>query len=182
VKDKGMKNKNGFSLTELIIVVAIMSILLGIAGISGKAWLDRYRVESQMKTMFTDLVNARLSAMNQSRTYFVVFSPSAAAATQYTIYEDRDPADMANPAELDGDRVLQIATDSVMKQTTINPVYSVTSDADEIVINARGEVPGAVAPQTIRVIRSFGSSYDCIVVSLTTTRMGAWDGSECDVQ
>ena len=177
-----MKNKNGFSLTELIIVVAIMSILFGIAGISGKAWLDRYRVEGQMKTLFTDLMNARLSAMQKSRTYFVIFSPSEAAATQYTIYEDRHPADMASPPERDGDEVLQTDTDTRVTQTNLNPAYSLTSAAGEIYFNSRGLVPGLVGTRTIRVIGSFGSAYDCIVVSLTTTRMGAWDGSECDVQ
>lgn len=161
----------------MLIAMAIIGILLGYAGISGKAWLDRYRVESQMKQMFADLMNARISAMQKNRTFFVTFSPSAAAAAQYTIYEDTTPAP-------DGDGVLTTGTDAVVTQTNLNPNYSITSNAGEIDFNSRGLVSAGLvgAQTTIRVTGSFGSAYDCIAISATKTRMGAWDGATCVVQ
>ena len=175
-----MKSKKGFTLIEMLISMAIMGILIGIAGIYGKAYLDRYRVEGQMKQMFADLMNARISAMQRNRTYFVTFGPSAAAATQYTIYADRDPADPATPPTLDGDGVLQTGTDEVVTQTRLNPTYKVASSAGEIDFSPRGL--SGVTMETIRVVGAFGSAYDCIAVSATKIRIGVMNGATCVVQ
>jgi prepilin-type N-terminal cleavage/methylation domain-containing protein len=170
-----MKN-NGFTLIELVVVVAIAMILMAIAGISGKAWLDKYRVESQMKEMSIDMMNARVSAMQRSRMYMVVFSPSAAAATQYTIYEDTDPYP-------DGNGTLETGSDRQVLQKSINPIYAVQTEAAQIDFDQKGLVSGMVGTATtVRVNGSFGSAYDCIVITLTGLRMGAWNGATCAVQ
>ena len=175
-----MKNKNGFTLLELLVVMVIMSILIAIASISGKAWLDRYRVESQMKQVFADLMNARISAMQTNRTYFVTF-----AAMQYTVYADRDPLDPA----LDGDGALQTATDRVVTQMNLNPIAPLTIPpalATQLSFDARGlasALPGALGTgATIRVAGTSGAAYDCIVISPTKTKMGAMNGATCAVQ
>ncbi len=178
-----MKNKNGFTLLELLVVVVIISILIAIASITGKAWLDRYRVESQMKQMSADLMNARISAMQQNRMYFVTLT-----ATQYKVYQDANPADPANPPVLDGDGVLQTDTDRVVTQTDIFPLYSLTIPASsaQIIFDTKGQAsasPGPMGAQTmIRVTGTFNAAYDCIVVSPTKTRLGAMNGATCDVQ
>jgi len=179
-----MMDKKGFTLIELVVVLVIIGILLGIAGISGKAWLDRYRVESQMKTMSVDLENARASAMQKSRTYFVVLAGSGA---QYTIYEDRNPLS----AGADGDGVLQQATDRQIVQKSLNSSYALTVPAeavDSINFDSKGFASVAPGPMatwtqtTIRVAASFGAAYDCIVISATRVGMGVWNGTNCAVQ
>jgi hypothetical protein len=133
-----------------------------------------------MKTMFIDLMNARISAMNKNRTYFVTFSPSAASATQYTIYEDRDAV---NPV-LDGDGVLQPGTDGVVTRTGLNRAYAIASGAGQINFDSRGLVSaGLVGTETtIRVIESFGSTCDCITISATKIRTGVMNGGKCRAQ
>lgn len=173
-----MMNKRGVTLIELIVVLGIAMILLVIAGMSAKTWLDKYRVENQMKQMFVDLMQARSNAMQKNRPYFVVF-----AASQYTIYEDTNPAS----PNADGSGVLETATDKVILQKTLNSLYSITSGTTEIDFNekglvSRGLVDAGATQTTIRVTSSYGSAYDCIVVSATNTRMGAWNGTSCVVQ
>lgn len=177
-----MMNKSGFTIIELIVVLAILSILIGIAGISGKAWLDRSRVETQMKELFVDLMNARVSAMQRSRLHIVTFSPSAVAATQYTIYEDT--TDAAGNTVPDGDGELQMGSDRQIKQRNISSIYSMQTGAARIDFDQRGLASVLVGTQTVRVNGSFGAAYDCIVISLTRTRMGAWNAgtNNCDVQ
>ncbi len=175
-----MKNK-GFSMVELLFVIMILSALTLITGISGKAWLDRYRVEGQIKEIYTDLMNARVSAMQKNRMYFVKL-----ASTEYTVYEDRDPVDPNNPA-LDGDGVL-LPGDLLVLQKKLNPSYSLTIPpaAAEIDFDSRGLASAAPGPmgtqQTIRVTGSFGAAYDCVTISATRIWMGAYDGSMCVVR
>ena len=176
-----MMNKKGFTLIELIIVVAIISILLVIAGISGKAWLDRYRVESEIRTLAMDLMNAQASAMQRKRTYFAVFSPTP-TATQYTVYEDTNPGP-------DGNGTFEPADRQVL-QTSFKPAYALTIPGvatPSINFDPNGIVsmsPGWEPEQTIRAAVSFGAAYDCITISATKIRTGAWNGatSNCDVQ
>ena len=174
-----MKNNSGFSLLELLVVMLIMSILLGIAAISGRTWLTKYQVESQTKSLYTDLMNARVKAMQRNRTYFVVM-----AAAQYTIYEDTNPGP-------DGDGVLQPANDTRILQTKLNANYALTIPpvvaANSINFDPKGMAyvtPGSPSnlPQTIYVTARFNAAYDCIVIEPIRITMGAWNGAICSVQ
>lgn len=168
-----MKN-GGFSILELIVVIAIIGIVATIAGISAKGWLDKYQVESQMKQMLVDLMNARASAMQKNRMYFVKL-----AGTQYTVYEDTSPGP-------DGNGSLEEADDTLIVRKNLSAIYGITFPADEIDFDSRGLVSrglvGAQQQAVIRVNGSFGASSDCIVVTTTRTKLGGWDGSNCIAQ
>lgn len=168
-----MKNK-GFSLIELVLVIAILMILLSIAGISGKTWLDRYRVEGQLKEMCVDLMNARVSAMQKNRMYFVTLS-----STQYAIYEDRDSANPTNPA-LDGDGVFQAATDKLIVQK--NTQYSIVPNPSGTT-GFNFDRNGLVSLNGTLHFDLTGSTaspaYDCITLFTTRILTGRWNGTDC---
>jgi prepilin-type N-terminal cleavage/methylation domain-containing protein len=176
------KKNSGLSLIELMVVIAIIGTLLAIAGISGTEMLNKYRVESQTKQMYIDLMNARVGALSKNRKFFV--TPTA---TQYTIYEDTNPGP-------DGDGVL-LASDNRVMQVNLNSTYAVTmtpaaSVVDTINFDQRGFVSWSlgivsvptVTQQTIRVTNSYGAAYDCIDISLMKIRMGEWNDGSCNVQ
>lgn len=177
-----MMDKKGFTLIELLVVMVIIGILLGIAVISGKTWLDRYRVESQMEVLSVDLMNARVSAMQRHRMYFVVFNPTP-TATQYTIYEDTSPAP-------DGNGTLETAADRQVLQKSLNSGYALTIPGvafNSINFGPKGlasMLPGPLGTeQTIRVANTtFGAKYDCLTISATMIRIGGWNGANCVVQ
>ncbi len=77
-------NNRGVTLIELIVVVGIIGILVVALAFSYQGWQGRYKVEGAIKTLQTDLMNAKAQAMTRDHTYIVNF-PSL---TSYSVIED----------------------------------------------------------------------------------------------
>ena len=68
--------RNGFTLIELMVVVAIMGILLKIVTMVFSSRMSKDKVEGQVRVMYADLMNARSQALFQKKTRSVVISTS----------------------------------------------------------------------------------------------------------
>jgi len=147
--------RNGFSLPEILIVIAIMGILMAIAGVSYNEWMSKYRLEGQVREMYADLMNARVRAMQRNLDHFVVVTPGS-----YNAREDSD--DDGNP----DNEVLSPKLLSFPSSSTIT-----------VTLNKRG----LVSPEdTIRFnTGDVTASYDCITLVSTRIRIGRWNGSTC---
>jgi prepilin-type N-terminal cleavage/methylation domain-containing protein len=62
-----VRNKRGFTLVELVVVVAIITTLLGLATIAFHDWLVKARVEAQVRQMVADISNIRVRAMTRKQ-------------------------------------------------------------------------------------------------------------------
>ena len=167
-----MKN-TGFSLVELITVMAILGILLGIAGIFGYDWLERYRVEGQTKELYADLMNTRVRALQRNRVFIVDLQ----AANQYAIYEDTNPSP-------DGDGDLQPMEDTLVSQKpTRFPLQHHLGGFGPRMF--KFEQNGLVSRNgSIRFDSSVDPFSDCIVLFSTRILMGKWNSltSKCVAQ
>lgn len=76
-----LMKRNGFSLIELLIVIAIISILLSIATLQFNEYTRKANIEAQTKIMYADLMNVRSEALFQKKTRSVTVS-----ATEFSVY------------------------------------------------------------------------------------------------
>lgn len=178
-------NRKGITLIELIIVIAIIGILALAFGLSFQGWLGRYKIESEFKEMYVDLMNAKTRAMSRNRTHFVTLT-----TTQYTIQEDIDPwpngdglltaNDSVQPAGYDDRIPFRQKTLETNHPITWSNVGDTQVDFDTRGISSEDKIICSNA--------DIESDYDCIVISASrvnlgklTTRIpgGACDANNC---
>lgn len=151
----------GVTLIELIIVVSIIAILIVALGFSFQGWMAGYRIESQVKEMHVDLMNARTNALQRNRAHFVIV-----ATNNYQIFEDTNENGAYNAG-----------VDAGMVRFT-NPKTLGTASlwAGTVTMNTRGLVD---PNNTIRFnIGTNTPDYDCIVLFDTRINIGLW--GDCD--
>ncbi len=149
--------RQGFTLIEVCIVLAIMGILAGLAFVNFSGLANKYSLENQVREMYSDLMNTRLMAMNKNRSHFVVL-----AAGNYTIYDDTSPAQS-------GDGMLTIGLDTQVQGAKMLKYPMVWTGGSQIEFGSRGI---SRTQKTICVYSTLRPSYDCIKVSWTRIIMG----------
>ena len=149
--------RNGYSLVEMLIVIAIIGILAGLATAGFVGWVKKYNTENQVKEMYADFMSTRIMAMSKNRTHFVNLS-----ANQYTIYDDTSPSP-------NGDGTLTIGSDTQVLFPKDLKYPVAWNGGSQIGFNPRGL---AVTQKTVCVYSTANPSYDCIVISQTRLIMG----------
>ncbi len=75
-----MRRQSGFTLMELMIIIAIIGVLIGIAVPNFLGWLPKYRLRSAADELFTNLNLAKMAAVRSGDNCRVDFG-----ANSYTI-------------------------------------------------------------------------------------------------
>lgn len=161
----------GFSLLELIVVVAIISTLIGIAALASRPWMDKYKVESQIRTMHADLLQARMKAMEKNKQYFMLVT-----ASSYQVVEDTNENGTVDAAPADTYGEAKPLVYQVVASPGSLPV-PVT-----IIIDTRGIVSAAGMITTAWIqfdTKSTTPEYDCLQMYPTRINVGKMIGASC---
>ncbi|MBI4697933.1 MAG: prepilin-type N-terminal cleavage/methylation domain-containing protein [Nitrospirae bacterium] len=190
--DTGLIKDDGMTLIEVIVVVSIVGILAMALGFSFQGWMGSYNVESEIKNIYTDIMNARTQAMQKNRAFFIDFPDT----TSYALYEDTGDG---TSALIDGDGSLQAGTgapDDTRLQTfpkIIRYPIEVGTENGVPPITFIADTKGILSPDRSICMftdidgdktSDYNPDYDCIVIFATRINLGKiikqdTDGGTC---
>ena len=149
------KGVNGFSLTELIVVIAIISILLAIATLNFNAWVTKSSIERETRELFADLNSARIKAMYGKQRYTIAVNPLNYSLSNYS-----------------SDNELQSAGKQLFNKTV---KYSLSGSAvnTPLVFDSRGILnSGFGGTIYVSYPANTGAAFDCIVLDDIRINLG----------
>ena len=158
----------GFTLVEILIVIAILGILVVIAVERFAGLNEKYKVEAETKQLYADLMDARGRAMQRDRVFFVQINDN-----DYRTYEDTSPPP-------DGDGVYQPA-DSLAANVKVS--HSIVTGNIAVPLGFFFNRNGiASVTGFIRFSSTTKPDYDCIWIRATRIKMGQYNatGNTCD--
>ena len=77
--------QDGFTLVELIVIMAIIGILLAIGTLDFNRMTRKYAIDNQTRSFYTDLMDARLKSMYKKKSHYVKLT-----ADTFSLYSSVD--------------------------------------------------------------------------------------------
>jgi len=162
-------NTKGFSLVELVVVIAIVGTLLTIATLNFNQMSRKAQIEKTTRELLTDLNTARLESIYRKTRHAIIFNASGYVMKRYS---------SADEGSL-GDAALGVVLSKQVSQQ-LTRANGTTSLADtRIKFDSRGMTIDPSDNATIRVNPVDVASFDCLVVSVGRTNIGKMTGGAC---
>lgn len=173
------KDDAGFTIVELVVVVAIIATLLTIGTVEFNSWMTKNRVESQVNKMVTDFNELRLRAITRKQRHSITLNPSSYVLRSYSSVEESVST---------GGTVIPGGTKSVVYQLKTNS--TTVHNGSLLEITDRGLLLNVIVNGTVQVSpvadvyldTTASANIDCLAIHTARTNPGkknaAW--SACD--
>ena len=169
----GGYSNRGFSIVELVVVIAIISTLLGIVSINFHSWQRKSQIDRQTRELHTDINTARLTAVHTKRRQSIVLNPNSYTLKNYS----------SEGEDILAGTVLQTRQVSYQMTRGLSTAFSNSHyefDTRGFVTrtNSGGITSGSFGV-TIVVNPVDSGGNDCIVLSEGRTNMGKMSSGTC---
>lgn len=157
----------GFTLTEVLIVVGIVGVLLSIMGMNFRTWNRKVAIERQVREMRADLMHLRINALCTKLPHRAILNPSGYVLKFYNS-EDESAA---------GGTV-------VKNKTLMYPIQDRNGnkyDNYEIAFNSRG-ITEDFTTITVAGGEAADAGVNCITVHYIRTNIGVLRNGKCTQQ
>lgn len=166
------KNSKGFSLIELITVMAIMGILLSIVSLNFSSWQRKSQIERETRELYADINAARTESIFRKTRHRFTFQPNSYIYKRYSSENEPYTA---------GTEILSRNVTYQLTRETGGDIsdYSIEFDARGLVTGQNFSSPNL----TLRVNPvSSGAMFDCLIIHVARTNLGKMnnDGTACE--
>jgi type IV fimbrial biogenesis protein FimT len=131
-------SKTGFTMIELMIVIAVLVVLLTIAAPTFRSFMAQSRLNGAAREVASDLMAARMQAIKENNRFKVSFINDH----QYTILDDDNNNGTADSGEATQTKDIQNVFQDVTMTYNNNPIFSPNGTASNLATvtlsNSRG--------------------------------------------
>lgn len=161
-----MLNNKGFSLTELITVIAIMGIVMTFAALDFNSWQKKSQIERQTRELFADLNQARIDSLHRKQRHSIVMQPNSYTFRRYSSENESRTAGSAVQTRTVTYQITKRTGASAADDITEFDIRGFTNDDDTFRINPVGTA----------------AQVDCVVIATGRTNLGKMENDLCVVK
>lgn len=185
-----MKNGGGFTLVELIVVIAIFATLAAVATLSFNQWQKKYSIESEVNELLSDFSQVRMLAIETKREHRIFLNTNSYTIVRYD--DTEDDAVKIPPTEAgSGGQVVNLkgqvlanrqynkSLKYAIEQYTQDTGLRTAFDNTPIVINNRGYTSTLMTISVGLAVDAVPST-NCLAVSTTRINAGRIDSNAKD--
>lgn len=158
-RDHNKINEQGFSLMELIIVIAVIGIISSIAAINYNQWMVKNVVEAQVKQMVSDIGELRIRALTTKQRHSITIN-----STNYVFKSYSTDGDL-------GGIVIPGGTHSVINGLTSKDQSNANSNGTTLEIDARGMFVSSILLLPVKVFLTYNGSAGTDCLNIDTVRV-----------
>ncbi|MBA4373432.1 MAG: hypothetical protein C0402_11305 [Thermodesulfovibrio sp.] len=156
--------EQGTTLIELSMVLGVIGVLIATTALAYQGWLGRYKVEKATCELYTDLMQARLLAIQTNRHHFAVLNDFS-----YSIAEDTNDSGSRDS----GDRLLPNFPKPLTHLLCKNGI------GNGLTFDKRGMISQI---RTLWFTSSTYPDYDCMKISRSRIVVGQYEGGACNAK
>lgn len=155
--------RSGFTLVEIVAVIAIMGIVIGVSALSFTSWQKKNNIEAQTRDLFTVFMEARNNSFMQKKTYEVVLNTKSYVLRSYSSEGDATGIDLRSK----------------------NLTYSLTKSGSNPVVSGLSttfDLSGLTTTNSTIIVNpvDVAAPLNCLVIFVTRINMGKMNGTTCE--